>query len=292
MQLETTGFKMGMNLDMPNDVYHSGTPGVSKSMLDKIAEGCPLKFWAAYIDPEREPEKKTDALILGDAIHTAALQPDIFGKQYLIMPDFNLRSPKGREARDKWLEEEAAGKQVLTIKQRDHALQVAAALRRHPKASQLMGSNYTPEVSFFSRCRRTGVLKKCRTDLFDLNNGIVVDLKTTDDVSPTAFAKSVINFRYLVQEGWYRDVLDEANGQEPELWIWLVVEKEYPHPVGIYQLDADDVEMGRQLGRRDLDRIIECQKTNLWPDYGDSGIQTITLPGWARSSLGFTQEMF
>lgn len=272
--------------EMSNEDYHSG-PGISKSHLDKVAD-CPLNYWNHYLNPEREPAPQSAALVFGSAFHTATLEPDLFASEYLIMPEFNLRSPTGRAARDEWLENEAKGRTVLTVDQRDLALKMASVVHKHPVASQLLRGK--KEQSFYAKDPETGLLVKCRTDNFDEHRGLVADLKSTDDASPDSFAKSIANFRYHVQQAWYEDVFSALYGDAPDYFVFVAVDKTPPHPIGVYYIDPEDVSLGRQLARRDLRTILQCRQTGVWPDYTPTQVQQIGLPGWARhqqiASLG------
>lgn len=277
---ETAPHELHGIVQMTNDEYHAA-PGISKSKLDDIAD-CPLRYWQRHINPEREPEEPTASLVLGDAIHTAVLEPDSFASRYMVMPPFNLRSPKGREERDHWLATEAKGASVLTVDQRDTALAAATAVRRHPMVSRLLTGG-AAEQSYFVRCRRTGALKKCRLDYFHEGAGLIVDLKSTDDASPAAFSKSVHNYRYHVQQGWYqREVLADLWGEAPPHWAFVALEKAPPYAIGVYYLEPEDVDRGVMLARRNLETLLECQRTDVWPDYASAGAMPLPMPGWAR----------
>lgn len=278
-------------VQLTNEEYHSG-PGISKSHLDKVAK-CPLLYWERYINPEREPEEQKAALVFGSAFHTATLEPDLFASEFLIMPEFNLRSATGRAARDEWLAGEAKGLTVLTVEQRDLALKMARVVHKHPVAGQLLRGGQK-EQSFFAKDPETGALVKCRTDHSDFSAGLIADLKSTDDASEDAFAKSIANFRYHVQQAWYEDVLSSIYGEAPPYFVFIAVDKNPPHPIGVYYIDPEDVQLGRQLARRDLKTILECKRTGIWPDFTPSKVARISLPGWARhqqiASLGLGDE--
>jgi len=62
--------------------------------------------------------------------------------------------------------------------------------------------------------------------------------------------------------------------------VFLAIEKEPPHLVAAYELDAMDIELGRTAYRRDLETLRACMESNDWPGYGD-GIQSLALPAWA-----------
>lgn len=267
-------------VEMTNEEYHSA-PGYSKSHLDKIAD-CPAEYWHHYVNPEREPVAPTDAMVQGTVIHSAILEPDLFESQYLVLPDLNLRTNAGRAERDAIVAANP-GRTIITVDQRDVAKAVRDAVHRHPVASKLLRQGRA-EQSFFAIDPETGELVKCRTDWFNEGAGMIVDVKSTDDASPSGFGKSCANFRYFLQPPWYQDVLKAAYGEAPPWWVFLAVEKKPPYKIGLYFPQPDDIELGRRVARRDFLRILECKRTGDWPDYATE-VRPMELPGWFKRSV-------
>lgn len=274
---------------MTNEEYHA-SPGYSKSHLDKIA-GCPADYFHHYLAPkpeaeaEAEPvEEKKDgrSLVLGSAIHTAVLEPDLFDSEYVILPDLDLRTKAGRAERDAFIAAHP-GATVLTVEERKTALACATAVRRHPTVSQLFARGQA-ERSYFTIDQETGELIKCRLDWFNDAAGLIVDLKSTDDASPSGFGKSAANFRYDLQPPWYQDVLRQEYGEAPPYWAFVAVEKKPPYKIGLYYPTPDQIEVGYRIARRDFLRILEHKRTGVWPDYGHEA-QPLQIPAWARRGL-------
>lgn len=268
-------------VQMTNAEYHAA-PGYSKSHLDKIADA-PLEYWHHYLNPDRQPEEPARALVVGNAIHTAILEPDLFKSAYLILPDLDLRTKAGRAERDAFIAAHP-GATVLTVEERDTALACGTAVRRHPVVSRLFKDGVA-EQSYFTVDRETGELIKCRLDWFRDGAGMIVDVKSTDDASEEGFGKSIANFRYHVQQPWYQDVLRQEYGEAPPYWAFLAVEKKPPYKIGLYYLTADDIDLGYRLARRDFLRILECKATGYWPDYATEA-KPIALPGWYKRRVG------
>jgi hypothetical protein len=125
-------------------------------------------------------------------------------------------------------------------------------------------------------------LTKCQLDYVNWNRGYILDLKSSEDASETAFAKSCANYRYPVQNAWYNDVLDASPfGYHPPNWAFLVFEKEPPYALGIHFLDEVDIARGRIASERDFMRIAQHRHANYWPDYGMSR-KPLHLPGWMK----------
>lgn len=266
-------------VEIDNDAYHAG-PGISKSHLDSIAPDCgktPLHYWHKYINPEREREEPTAAMVLGNAIHTAILEPDLLNEKVVAGLDIDRRSNANKAA---WAEFEAAnaGKTILKAEDYQTVLAVRDAVHRHPVAAPLLRGGKA-EQSFYATDPETGELIKCRTDWIADSGEFILDLKSTDDASPDGFARSAANFRYHVQQPWYQDILDILYGEHPPYWMFLAVEKKPPYAIGLYYLPPEALHLGGLLARRDLRRIVECKQSNLWTDHAIEA-QELVLPGW------------
>jgi hypothetical protein len=279
-------FQLGHRPDLDNDAYHAA-PGLSKSKLDAIAPpSTPLHYWAKHVDPNREPEKKTEALILGDAIHKAVLEPDLVAQHFVEVPadapkkpsiaQINAKNPsaESRGSIDYWagFNAEHKGKIILKAEEMKMVLRVRDTVHRHPVAGGLFAGGRA-EQSYFAIDPDTGLLVKCRLD-YDLleQEGTVVDLKTTISAAPRAFGYSATDYRYDGQRVWYDDVLFNAFGERVvEQFVFVAVEKEWPHAIGVYYHDPAPTEMAevRAELRRDALLIQKCHETGYWPDYAE-----------------------
>jgi exodeoxyribonuclease VIII len=101
-----------------------------------------------------------------------------------------------------------------------------------------------------------------------------VDVKTTEDASASAFAKSIANYRYHVQDAHYRE------GFERDRFVWIAVEIKPPYAVAVYMDDSDMLALGQSHRDTDLRTYAECKAKNEWPGYPEV-IQSIQLPRWA-----------
>lgn len=263
-------------VDCSNEQYHSG-PGISKSHLDAIADASPKHYWHKYINPDREPQPPTPAMVLGSAIHAAILEPDIFASQYVADPGISRRSNAGK-AEFEAFQAENRGKTILTDDDFQTCLAVRDAVHTHPVAAGLLQGGVA-EQSFYAIDDETGELIKCRTDY--LAGDLIVDVKSTEDASPNGFGKSSANFRYPMQVAWYRHVMRMAFGEAPPHWVFLATEKKPPYAVGIYFPMPEDVERSMAAARRHLDRIVEHRRSGHWPDYATE-VLPLSLPTWWR----------
>jgi len=259
---------------LSNADYHAHS-AVSKSHLDKVSRSA-AHYWAAYLDPNREPPEPTPAMVLGTALHTAVLEPNLWDEQFVVPPQaFDRRTKAGKELAQAF-EAEAQGKTVLTPDDGDRIRRMADAVHQHPASSFLLDLPGTREASYFWTDDDTGLECKCRPDWHSADRRILVDVKTTKDASPREFARSVAAFRYHVQANWYQRPFPEA-----EQFLFIAVESQAPHLVAVYAATPEMVAAGGRAADRDLRQIASCRLTGVWPGYSDQ-IQPIDLPAWCH----------
>lgn len=264
-------------VQQPNEEYHSG-PGISKSHLDVVAKS-PLHYWSKYLDPNRKASDPTPSMILGSATHAAILEPDLFPSQFAHMPEgLNRTTKAGKEAYEELV---ASGRTILSFDDFQTCLAMRDAVHAHPTAAGLLTDGLA-EQSFYATDDATGELIKCRPD-FLRSNGVMVDVKTTDDASPDGFAKSVATFRYYVQSPWYLDIMERLYGEAPAWFVFVVVEKSRPFAVATYFVEKAQLDLGRAVYVKDLARIHECKSSGKWPGYSEQ-IEPLRLPAWLKTA--------
>jgi hypothetical protein len=263
---------------MENTDYHAH-PAISKSHLDLIARS-PLHYWARYIDPNRVPPEPTAAMRLGSAVHTLTLEADQFENRYITAPVVDRRTKEGKA---RWLEfeAEAGGRELIDAEDRATISRMAESVWRHPAAAMLLHWQGKAETTHMWADPSTGAECKCRPDWLTNDGNLIIDLKTTEDASPSGFQRSVANYRYYVQASWYLDGVEAATGHRPDQFIFICVEKKPPYAVAVYAADAEMIQIGAETAARDLARLVECKASNTWPGYSDQ-IEPLSLPAWMR----------
>lgn len=262
---------------MTNDAYHAHE-AISASGLKLIGRS-PLHYWAAYIDPDREPREETPALRLGTAIHTAVLEPLRFAEEYAVAPKVDRRTKDGKEQWTAFEAEcESTGKKVISDGDFATCMAISERLNKHPAASVLFRSGVA-ELSMFWEDPETGVQCKCRPDWL-IKKTAIIDVKSTQDASASGFARSVANYEYHMQAAWYLDGVRACLGEDaPGAFIFAAFEKDAPHAVAFYNADAEMIELGRREYRRRLKTYAECKTRDFWPGY-PAGITSLSLPAW------------
>lgn len=264
--------------ELDNDAYHAA-PGVSKTHLDVIASGSPKHYWQQYINPNRPIKHATDALRVGNAIHSAILEPDLFKEHYARKPECDRRYKEGKAVYAEFLRT-IGTREELADDEYQLCLNIRDAVYKHKIARGLL-ANGTAEHAFFCNERETGELIKCRTDYFANDGDMVVDVKTTLDASPIEFGRDATNYRYDLAPPWYFDVISEVTGQRPRHWVWLVVEKTEPYAIGLYYAQKQDIARARDTARRNFLEIVKQRQLGTWNDYG-AEVRPLELMPWAK----------
>lgn len=272
-----TAHPHGIHAGIPSEVYHKRELGVvNKGALDQLAK-TPAHYRAWLDEPDEAP---TPALVFGKALHALVLEPDLFLLEWALQPDFgDLRTKKGREARDAW-QAENEGVTPLSLEDWNKLHAMRESVMRHPVAGQIFTGGEA-EVTAIWEDRRTGLLCKARYDYDRPDINLLADLKSTDDASPQAFARSIARFRYHVQDAHYSEGPRVLRGEDPR-FVFAAVEKAPPYCVGVYILDTESATRGEELRAREMDMLDECLRTDTWPAY-PAEVNTIALPNWAFS---------
>lgn len=272
--------------DMSIDAYHShgdikglgfDKAYISKSMLVDFMD-CPARFKHKYIDGYKGDQK--DFLNIGNAVHTLALEPELFKATYYILPE-DIK----RDARTKAYQEhlEAAGDKTI-IREQDlgNIKGMAKALASNKKARVLFEAEGDIEASIFWTDKETGLKLRCRPD-FMRHDGLIVDLKTTHSAKPDVFRKLAYDKAYdisvaLTAEGYFalKDFM-------PSDYAFSIVETSAPHLIEAYSTfspfddDLTYLHVGQTRLKDVLYRLADCIDRNVWPGYSDR-ILPLSIP--------------
>lgn len=266
----------GMHRGIAPATYYEKIPGiVSKSLLDLVHRS-PMHA-RAFLDGGFEEE--SPALDFGSAFHMAALEPDAYVRTYVVAPDFgDLRTKAAKATREAWRKENV-GKREIDADDAKTIEAMVAALRAHAGAAALLDEG-DAELTVRWRDGESGLEAKARLDFFSEEMALVIDLKTTEDASAAAFARSCARYRYHVQSGLYLDGVRAAGGPSELRFVFIAIEKRAPHAVALYELDEDALRKGRFEAREDIATLAQCLEADDWPGFPDH-VQTISLPAWA-----------
>lgn len=289
----------GAYQDISAEDYHGNAnllpgPSLSSSGAKTLINKSPLHFWhESPMNPMRPEESDKAHLAVGRAAHDVILLRERWKDFYHILPPGFSRA-KSNQFRDEISEADEAKKAGLTLLKHDDSLivhAVADALMKNQLALDCLADGVTEETLAW-RDPNTGVWLRARPDfrpnslLTKQKVMIVPDLKFVAPTyaSPEGFERMINQFGYHQSAALYSDGIKAIYGHYPSHWLHIVIEKEAPHCVALYDLPGEDIERGRVLNRRAIDKFAECLESGKWPGYADTPKQ-VGLSGWARSRI-------
>jgi len=181
-------------------------------------------------------------------------------------------------------EQRAAGRVPVLAKEQQQIKAMAAAIAAHPAAAVLLqAEEVMAELSLFWQDDEFGIWRRARMDAVRLQSRVViVDYKTARSADPEEFAKSAANYRYHMQDDWYRTAVTRTLGDIDPLFLFVAQEKTEPYLTGIYELDGEAKWRGAERNAAACRKYARCVASGEWPGYqlDDQLATTISLPRW------------
>jgi len=278
-----------MKTELTNEEYHKAE-GISSSDF-RLLQKSPIHY-------ENKNLFKLDGanFTLGSLVHKMVLEPDDIGDEF-IKEEFegctlNKNTKAYKEAKVEFVAQ-CEGLIVVPVdewekaeKMASNVMAIAGGLLQNGVAEEsfFVDDNILDIVKRHFPDKLYGkdeadydfpIVRKVRPDYYREDLGLVIDLKTTGDGSEYGFSKSLYDYAYHRQAGWYTDTLSKA-GINATRFIFITVESKKPYMVDVWEIDPLSLERGRE---QYTDLLIE------WERYKDKGIanivKTISLPNWA-----------
>ena len=193
-------------------------------------------------------------MIFGSLFHTTVLEVESLEREYSLEEKHDKRTKKGKIGYADFAER-SEGKTIVSQVDMDKAWEMRVGIGRNPTAAQLVFGPGISEVSMQCCCQETGLPLKIRTDRLT-ESGKLVDLKSTEDVSPSAWSRTVYTFGYHRQAAMYLDCAKQYDIPGP--FIFVAVSKSPPHEAVCYQLDEQALSLGRSENELILRELCEA----------------------------------
>lgn len=264
---------------VPDDSYHADQANsISHSDLE-VFRCSPRLYQGRFLTGEFKRES-TKALEFGDIFHEIILAPQLT-QRYCIIPSTVLNDQGHRKGKA-WLDYQAAndGKYLFKDSEFLPAEKLIANIRARERACQFLfddpGQNEIairfdiPELGFIGRCKLDRLLER-----------LIVDVKTTNDASPRAFAKTAFDRGYHRQAAWYQDAVEALRGERLP-FVFIACEKVEPYSVRVYELSPEFLAIGAEENEADLRRFAEAKRLNVWDDENADTILELSPPGYAK----------
>jgi len=258
----------------PHQAYHAG-PGLSQSMIKALLRS------PAHA---KVPVEETPAMRLGRATHTGILEPHLFDQEYITIPD-NCKqgSGPGMKARKELFELEAKQKGLTIIDIGDKARidAMRKAVFDYPEAANLLRAGERELSGYWYDPIETDVLCRMRIDWLNKDARILVDLKTTTDARPEAFARIAKEKGYRIEAAWFLYGTGQITKVEHRDFYFIVVEVDQPHGVKVYKASEAFIQDGLKKCNQAVAIYKECITKNEWPAY-PAQIEEVDLLPWEK----------
>ena len=185
------------------------------------------------------------ALRFGSLVHTMILEPEKVDANFAVFnPDDRPEQEKGMTSKinKEWkiqqdLDCKEGRKYLMTMEQYELAKRLKRKLYNCPEVKSILDNCETEvpktwlDFSTMSKC-------KGKADIIIDNGATLVDIKTTGkDVKD--FKRSAYNFAYHRQAAFYMDGFGAKN------FVFIVIESNAPHQIGIFTCSDEFIERGR-----------------------------------------------
>ena len=290
------GDKPRMILDLSIEEYHANRSHLSKTPIAKLLppNGSPAHFVYSLTAEEDEKEKSA-ALRVGQAFHLALEGMDNFLKAYHVMPDKVRRAANEQPYKDQVAI--AQDREILKESEFEQAVAMAESISCARVLDLFKGYQSVTEPTlawygFAGQFDKVGL--KYRPDrlcyLDEDDEATVFDWKSARSAFPEAFERSAFDLKYDISVALADEGIRRTMGRQLKHYYFVVVEKEPPNVVTVYDAMAKNAQGFRYLesGQVRLFKALEiyesCRDKGSWPGYSEE-VLSLGVPAWELKKL-------
>lgn len=274
------GAANGALLDVTPDEYHA---------LDAFSSS------AAKLTIARSPgharvgyrKKPTKAMDRGDIIHRLLLGK---GKDFHVVQAGDWRTKAAQQQRD-----QAREQGLVPVLAEDFEAHCTAAESIRVQLADrgiVLDGRSEQAITWTERTEFGDVTCKGLFDHVWPDKGVIIDIKTTSDASPSAVERTSENLGYAIQRAAYVRALTALDpslaGRVAFAFVFCEVDDE-PYAVNVCEPDGVFCELGERRWLRAVNTWARCLRDNHWPTYG-AAVNPLSAPSWALSREGYTTD--
>lgn len=218
-------------------------------------------FRSPYHFRNQKEVETTEAMRIGTAIHTAMLQPQDYLKTIAYYPDVDGRTKEGKAIKQAF-EEGAAGKTILKADSEAVVLRAINAIKQNSDWQRMAAqADVRTEVVLLGKL--FGHDCKARLDIIDIENGIIRDIKSCDDVSGEKFRYTVKDRMYWVQAGFYCLLAEEVY-RRPFRFEFIAVETSEPSTCVFWEVEPTEQFKWMKAVKMKLHDYGDSKQSDFW----------------------------
>lgn len=234
--------------------------GINQSALKTMLKS-PLSYKHHHIDGL--DQKDSYEMMFGRAVHTLLLEPELFHQQYVTHEKLKIRRGKVYDE----LLKEYPDKEILNFQDFTDIVEMCAEIREREDISKILEIP-DKELAVHWMDRDTEITCKGLVDIYDRENKVMYDIKTTADASPKTFFWDIKKYGYHFQAAFYLDGLKEVTGEDHTKFIIIALEKKRPYNYGIYEINVALLQDGQNKYDEAIKLLKYCTANDSWPSYG------------------------
>lgn len=244
---------MKILLESDNATYHSNRSHMSSSNL-KLLLTDPARFHREWVLNQAPPQEQRAVFDEGSYVHSLILEPDKVS-QYAI---FNGLRKAGKAFED--FVAANPGKIILTAPQVNRCKQLVSSYEQ-TKAAVKMIQNGAPEYTMLSEI--LGVPVKARADYINIEQGYIVDLKTTSAISDAeVFKMTCQQYKYDLSAALYCEIALQNFNKVFD--FFFVVLSKTDSKVRIYKASSEFLSRGTGEMTKALVIYKKCKESGVW----------------------------
>lgn len=239
-------------VDQINERDYRNAHGLNKSLLVKFMKS--PRHYLAALNEKHEP---TDSMRMGTALHAMLFRDDP-KKHFAVKKKMDGRTADGKKYNAEF-EASAGDKTVLTEEQHETAKGMFESLMKNPRFRKMHDATTHREMGIFSdyknlehSCRIKGML-----DGYNEHDGIVYDVKSTQDAHMSSFKWDFKKYQYDIQQVHYTRLVMDA-GLPFKEFMFVAVENKPPYEVAFYTLSVDSYLSSKTVWNIAMDSFAYC----------------------------------
>lgn len=255
------------------DMVDDDRPSASRTVLHTMCEKSPAH--AKAIHPKLNPNAVVETrreFDVGTVCHQLLLD-GAAGVQVIAYDSWRTKDSKEKA-------EEARAHGLIPLLEKEWALveDMMAAVRPQLEAfDPVPFTDGTAEQTIV--WEENGVLCRARLDWLRHDGRILDDFKTASSAQPEKWSRRAIDYGYDIQAVLYTRGVRALTGSDPT-FRFVVIEKEPPYTVQVFQLAPDVLALANRKVDWALATWARCLESGEWPSYTNGEVCWVNLEPW------------
>jgi hypothetical protein len=245
----------GIN-EISNSDYHGDKGYLSSSTLKLLLKDRQKFYDQVFKGIKPEYSKSTlSAFDEGSFTHTMILEPHLRDKEYAFFPEFRKQGKEWEE-----FKENNPDKILISKPQLKRVEKLLEAYKGRPEAVKLIKNGF-PEHTVAGEIM--GIPCKARADFINVEEGYIVDVKTTArEANLETFKFTCADYGYYFSAAMYCELFKQEYDKEFDFYFIVLSKKDYNCEV--FKLSQDSKDLGKNLLIKSINLYKLCKETGNW----------------------------